>query len=95
MSERSLERLDEAFELTRSGNSEILAAWFVVGLRAGYEEIDRPMEEFLWEVGRRKFLVPIYTELYRVNPDKAKTIYSRSRENYHSVSTLTLDGLLR
>jgi hypothetical protein len=95
VSERSLDRLDEAFELTHSGNSEILAAWFVVGLRAGYEEIDRPMEEFLWEVGRRKFLVPIYTELYRVNPDKAKTIYSRSRENYHSVSTLTLDGLLR
>ena len=95
VSERSLDRLDEAFELTRSGNSEILAAWFVVGLHAGYEEIDRPMEEFLWEVGRRKFLVPIYTELYRVNPDKAKTIYSRSRENYHSVSTLTLDGLLR
>jgi len=93
--ENKMEEIDEAFEFSRSGNSEILAEWFVLSLRTGYEDADRPMEDFLWEVGRRKFLVPIYTELYKVNPNKAKTIYARSRENYHAVSTQTLDQLLR
>lgn len=93
--ENKMEEIDEAFEFSRSGNCEILAEWFVLSLRTGYEDADRPMEDFLWEVGRRKFLVPIYTELYKVNPNKAKSIYARSRENYHAVSTQTLDQLLR
>jgi hypothetical protein len=45
-------------------------------------------------VGRRKFLQPLYEALYLKNPAKAKNIYQNARENYHSVTTQTLDAIL-
>lgn len=93
---KQLEELDKAFNFTNSGNSEILAAWFEHTIRAGYAPADAAVEKFLISVGRRKFLVPIYKALVKADPSKAKAleIYKKARENYHSVSTETLDKML-
>ena len=91
-----LAHLDEAFQFTNSGNTEILAAWFPHTLRAGYAPADAAVEKFLRHVGRRKFLVPLYRALLAA-PDgaaRARTIYKEARPNYHSVATGTLDALL-
>ena len=88
--------LDATFSFTNSGNAEILAAWFVHTLRAGYAPADRAVEKFLRHVGRRKFLVPLYRALL-ATPNgmaKAQAIYKEARPNYHSVATGTLDALL-
>jgi hypothetical protein len=45
-------------------------------------------------VGRRKFLQPLYEALYMKDPLRAKRIYKNARENYHSVSTQTLDAIV-
>jgi len=57
---------------------------------------DDAIEEFLIRVGRRKFLMPIYTALAEADPTKerATAIYVQARPNYHSVSTNSLDELL-
>ena len=88
--------LDERFGLTTSGNCEILAAWFQVTIRAEYRRTDKAVEEFLVNVGRRKFLTPTYKALIERDSTKkmANEIYKKARKNYHSVSTGTIVELL-
>lgn len=88
--------LDKRFALTKTGNSEIAAEWFLRAIENNYSAADDAIEEFLIRVGRRKFLMPIYTALAEADPSKerAKAIYAKARPNYHSVSTNSLDELL-
>ncbi len=96
LTETQMSGLDEMFEFTQSGNSEILAAWFRVTIRNGYHDADSAMADFLVNVGRRKFLTPTYKALIEADSTKeiARGIYEKARPNYHSVSTNTMDELL-
>ena len=91
-----LAELDEAFEFTRSGNSEILAAWLVLATKNGYHAVDRRRDLFLMTVGRRKFLKPIYEAILATadGQAKARAIYQKARPRYHAVSQRTLDAML-
>ncbi len=88
--------LDEAFQLTQSGNSEIAAIWFEKSINFGYDKIDTELTAFLMKVGRRKFLQPLYSALAETEEGKQKgrEIYSQARGNYHFVSTSTIDKIL-
>jgi len=94
ISQKQLNKLDVAFGFTSSGNSEILNAWFQLTIPTGYKAADIALEDFLMTVGRRKFLQPLYEALYLKDPARAKRIYKNARENYHSVSTQTLDAIV-
>lgn len=89
--------LDEKFHLTSSGNSEIQAAWYRTAIQEDYHDADQAIEEFLIKVGRRKFLTPTYKALIQKDTtmERARNIYKKARPNYHSVSTGTLDELLK
>jgi len=88
--------LDEAFQFTASGNAEVAAAWFEVCINNGYRKPYESMDRFLTSVGRRKFLLPLYTALARTESGRqeALVIYAKARPNYHSVSVRTIDELL-
>jgi leukotriene-A4 hydrolase len=92
-----LAELDKAFGFTASHNSEILCDWLVVAIRRHYKGADERLSQFLMEVGRRKFLKPIYTELAKTPEglEKARTIYAKARPRYHAVSTGTIDKILK
>ena len=97
MTQQQMAELDRAFNFTNSGNSEVLAAWFLHAIRNNYVTADQALETFLTNVGRRKFLVPIYRALIATPEGKKKAleIYAKARPNYHAVSTVTLDQLLK
>ncbi|NOT29207.1 MAG: M1 family metallopeptidase [Planctomycetes bacterium] len=86
--------LDSAFGFTRSGNSEIVCQWLELAIRHGYSPADERLEEFLRDVGRRKFLRPLYTALVAVSPERARALYALNRARYHPVATGTLDGIV-
>ena len=88
--------IDDAFDLTNSTNAEIQAAWYRVSINQGYDVVYPHVEEFLTEVGRRKFLVPLYSALAGSEEGKAFAlqIYEKARPNYHSVSFHTIDQIL-
>ena len=96
-SEKQMDDLDATFHFSRSGNSEILAAWLEQCVKNDYEKAYGKLEEFLTTVGRRKFLVPLYQELKATEKGKeiAKKIYTKARPNYHSVSVRTIDDMLK
>jgi aminopeptidase N len=91
-----MEMLDKAFNFSNRGNAEIMSEWYVKSIKIGYKGINEPMERFLIEVGRRKFLQPIYSELAKTpeNLELAKKIYKKARPNYHAISYNTIDEIL-
>ena len=91
-----MSELDATFHLTQSGNAEVLAAWFEQCIRNDHDPAYPGLDRFLTSVGRRKFLMPLYTELMNTEKGKlmARTIYEQARPNYHSVAVRSLDELL-
>ncbi len=91
-----MENLDQAFGFTNSGNSEILAEWYQLSIQNSYAKAYPGIETFLVNVGRRKFLVPLYRTMVKTEDGKAMAlaIYKKARANYHAVSTNTLDKML-
>lgn len=96
MSQEQMKALDEAFGFTNSGNAEILTAWFLHAIHNEYVPAYQSLEEFLTEVGRRKFLMPLYGEMNNTEEGKemALMIYKKARPNYHFVSVNSIDALL-
>ena len=88
--------LDNTFNLSNSGNSEILAVWFLQSIRNNYRPAFENLEKFLVKIGRRKFLQPLYLELSKNEDHKiwAKNVYQKARVNYHYVSFNTIDKIL-
>jgi len=89
--------LDKTFKFTDSGNSEIQAAWYTLAVRMNYKPAYPNIETFLTEVGRRKFLMPLYKEMAKTAEGKqwARRIYAKARPNYHSVAYNSIDELLK
>lgn len=88
--------LDKTFKFTESGNAEVLAAWLDISIANDYVAAYDRLDSFLTAVGRRKFLVPLYTRLVSSERGQvmAHAIYARARPNYHTVSVRTIDELL-
>jgi aminopeptidase N len=94
---QQMKRLDEAFALTASGNSEITHDWMLHVIAAKYEPGIKKLEQFLTQQGRRKFLKPLYRKLVETDQGKvlAQRIYKQARPTYHAVSRETIDELLK
>ena len=92
-----LGELDRTFHFTASHNSEILCDWLVVAIRRHFEAADGRLSQFLMDVGRRKFLKPLYTELAKTPQglERARLIYAKARPHYHAAATGTLDKILK
>jgi aminopeptidase N len=89
--------LDRRYAFTRAGNAEILCVWLRLAVQHGYAAADAALERFLDDVGRRKFLEPLYEELCKTEAGRARAqaIYARARPRYHAVSTKTIDEIVR
>jgi hypothetical protein len=90
-------QLDSAFHLTQSGNSEILAQWLLMSITSNYKAAYPKLDRFLVEVGRRKYIKPLYQELAKSPEGKAhaKQVYAKAREGYHPIAVATVDDLLK
>ncbi|WP_375579625.1 M1 family metallopeptidase [Marivirga tractuosa] len=91
-----VQELDNKFNFSESGNSEILTEWFLLAIKKEYRYAYGAMENFLVNTGRKKFLMPLYGELIKTESGKrlALNIYKKARQNYHYVSYNSLDKLL-
>ncbi|MCB9058677.1 MAG: M1 family metallopeptidase [Calditrichae bacterium] len=96
LNHESLTDLDKTYNLTASGNSEILFAWFTRALDLDYKPVLPALEKFLLHVGRAKFVVPLYTALARTEDGRilAKDIYKKARPLYHPVTYNVVDKVI-
>jgi Ca2+-binding EF-hand superfamily protein len=97
LSQEQMNELDATFGFTQSGNSEIQFAWFIAVIPNQYVASDIALEKFLLKVGRRKFVLPLYSAMLKEDrlSAKAKEIYSVARSGYHAVTVQTLDELFK
>jgi len=87
--------LDKAFNISNIGNNEVLFAWLEQSVRKQYKAAYPQLEEFLFTVGRRKFVAPLYEAMIMTNQKElAVKIYTKSRATYHAVTVGTVDEML-
>jgi leukotriene-A4 hydrolase len=91
-----LTALDEAFDLTAAGNSEIAFSWLRVAIANDYATAWPRLESYLTGIGRRKLIKPLYEDLMKTpaGAERARAIYQKARPNYHPIATATLDRLV-
>jgi leukotriene-A4 hydrolase len=90
------EALDARFALTRSQNAEILAAWLLLALESGQLSVLPRVDDLLAEVGRMKFLRPLYGALAR-RPETAahaRALFERCRERYHPIARQVVERIV-
>ena len=92
-----LREIDSEWDFTHSGNSEIIAQWLEMAIQAGYEPAYPRLEQFLIEVGRRKFVKPLFEALVKTpgGVERAKNIYAKARPGYHPITQTTIDGIVK
>ena len=97
LSREKMTELDDAYHLTQSGNAEIKFQWLMMAIRAKYEPAYGELRRFLIEVGRRKFVKPLFQELAKTPEGKkqALAIYAEARQAYHPITSQTIDTLLK
>jgi leukotriene-A4 hydrolase len=97
ISAKKLKELDDAYHLTETGNNEVLCQWLEIAIRNNYEPAYPRVESFLTTIGRRIYVKPLYEALLKT-PDgreRAKAIYVKARPGYHSITTTTLDEMMK
>jgi aminopeptidase N len=97
MNDKQMTELDSAFHFSQTGNAEILQEWLLHVINSRYKPAYPVMEKFLTNMGRRKFLKPLYTELAKTPEglEFARNVYKKARPTYHSVSVNTIDEILK
>ena len=97
LSETQMKNLDAAFDLTNSGNYEILHSWLLRGIHNNYPQAMPAVEKFLTTVGRTKFLRPLYNKLAETPEglQKAKEIYAKTKHIYHATSKQRIEEIFR
>ena len=88
--------LDKTFALTTSNNAEVAHAWYLLSIKTGYQQAYPAMAKYLESIGRRKLIVPLYTELAMSEEGKlwAIEVYNKARPGYHGLAQGTIDGVL-
>ena len=92
-----IKSLDNAFSLTGISNSEIADEWYKLAIASNYSEANLEMKKFLGSVGRQKFLQPLYSELIKTPEGKkmANEIFAQSKMNYHPLTALKIEKILK
>ena len=96
LSNDQMKDLDDTFHFSKTGNSEILFLWLEKSITSNYESAYPALKHFLNDVGRRKFVKPLFAAMVKTDSGKimAKEIYSTARGNYHSITQQTIDSIL-
>ncbi len=92
-----LAEFDQGYQVSVVGNSEIAFAWYLKAIEHDYRPAFAPMQDFLQRIGRRKFVLPLYTALMR-NPgqqDYARKVYAEARDSYHPITRASVDEVMR
>ena len=88
--------LDERFQLNASGNYEVLVAWLGLALASDYAPALPRVEQVLGQVGRMKYLKPLYRALAGKPAlrEVAKRVFLSHRDGYHPIAQQVIEGML-
>jgi hypothetical protein len=96
LSEADCQWLDDNFQLTQHGNCEILCNWLAIAANSGYAPTRDRTAKFLGEVGRMKYLKPLYTALHKnaATTALAKETFAKAGGGYHPIARGGIERIL-
>ncbi len=88
--------LDAAYHFTGTPNAELAQRWYPLTIRSGYAPARPAIEQFVIGIGRRKLILPIYTELAKTpeNLAFARAAFAKARPAMHPITIASVDALL-
>ena len=89
--------LEASLKLREEGNAEVLFAWLQIAVQHRYQPAVPTLEHFLTTMGRRKFVLPLFTSLWAEGDwgrAIATPLYARARPGYHPVTTGSVDAVV-
>lgn len=95
MSPELVEKMGSVYDLTKSKNVELVVRFLVVGLKAHAQTVYEPTAELLGQVGRMKFVRPLYKGLLQCDKKLAKDTFEKHRDFYHPICRNMVEKLLR
>jgi leukotriene A-4 hydrolase/aminopeptidase len=92
----SLAWLDAQLHLTGRGNYEILVEWLTIAAGSDYEPVFDRIREVLTQVGRMKFLRPLFVALgtHTRTRQLGREIYNTAQATYHSLSRRVIAAVM-
>jgi aminopeptidase N len=95
--EAQMKELDQAFNLTKTGNAEIAHVWLLAAIRNKYAVAYPRLEEYLTSIGRQKLIRPLYEELVKTPEGKqrAASIYAKARAGYHPIAQTSVGKIVQ
>ena len=98
LSSAQLAALSQAMNLDAQRNSEVRFAWLRLAIANRYAPAEANLGDFLTGMGRRKFVLPLYTDLMAQGDwgrALAQRIYTAARPGYHSVTVGSVDKVVK
>jgi aminopeptidase N len=91
-----LAALDAAYTFTGTPNGEIAQRWYPLAVRSGYTQANTAIADFLQRIGRRKLIMPTYTELAKTPEGLklAEEIFAKARPGYHPITTGSVEQVI-
>jgi leukotriene-A4 hydrolase len=89
--------LEATLKLREEGNAELVFAWLQIAVQHRYQPAVPTLEHFLTTMGRRKFVLPLFTSLWAEGDwgrAIATPLYARARPGYHPVTTNSVDAVV-
>jgi leukotriene-A4 hydrolase len=77
--------LGKTYSLLDSKNAELKTAFYQIALRAEDKSVYSSVADLLGEVGRMKFVRPLFRSLNKVNRDLALETFEKNRDFYHPI----------
>ena len=90
--------LDEKFHFSKNDNWEIKIAFLTIAAFSGYKPCFSAIEVALHEVGRMKYLRPLYSGLLQSSPEAkelAKRAFVEAKDKYHPIAQSVVKGLMQ
>lgn len=94
MTKEQLDFLTSAFNLKEMTNSEILCEYLAIAAGSDYEPAFEQIRKFLYEVGRLKFIRPIYKAMGNNKRTRllAKEIFEKIKEEIHPLTKMVIES---
>jgi leukotriene-A4 hydrolase len=94
---KQLASVSDLLNLASQRNSEVRFAWLRLAIANRYPPAEAQVEDFLLLMGRRKFVLPLFTDLMgqgQWGQQIARRVYAQARPGYHSVTTGSVDKVV-
>jgi hypothetical protein len=88
--------LDAAYKFTGTPNAEIAQRWYPLAVRSGYTQANTAIAAFLQKIGRRKLIMPTYSELVKTPEGLklAEDTFAKAKPGYHPITTGSVQAVI-